>query len=92
MVLVPQRDPGRIRWGYQIVLIQLKSDIERSKDKIFFIKYMSAGWTNTKRYLVKVYMEQSKPVAMSNYVKKDEYCSRHPTTECRFWPEIITKN
>ena len=67
LVLVPHRNSRRLRRGDQRSLIQLKIYIERSKDKLFFIKHMSAGSTHTKCYLVQVDMDQSNPVFMSNH-------------------------
>ena len=67
VVLVSRRNPRRIRGGDLRPLSQIKSDIKRSKDKLFLIKHMSAGSTHAKWYLVQVDMEQSNPVSMSNY-------------------------
>ena len=67
VVLVPRRNPIRLRWGDQIASRQLKIDIEISKDKLFVIKHMSAGSNQTKQYLVQVDMDQSDPVDMGNY-------------------------
>ena len=51
-VFFPSRNPRITRQGNQRALIKLKSDIEISKDKLFFIKHMSDGPTRTKCYLV----------------------------------------
>ena len=66
-VLIPRRNPGSLRRGDQIALIQQKIDIEISKDKIFFIKNISEGSTHKKWYLVQVDMNQSNPVYVRNY-------------------------
>ena len=60
-VLVPCTNPIRIRQGDQRALIQIKSDSERSKDKLFLINHMSARSTLTLWYLVQVDMYQSDP-------------------------------
>ena len=67
VVLFPRRNPRKLIQGDQRLLSQLKSDIERSKDKLFLIKHMSAGLTHAKWYLVQVDMNQSDPVSMRNY-------------------------
>ena len=48
VVLVPRRNPRRVRRDDQRAFIQLKSDIERSKYKLFFIKHMYEGLTQSK--------------------------------------------
>ena len=67
LVLVPRRKPLRIKCGYQRELIQLKSNIEISKDKFFFIKNIFAGSNQTKWYLVQVDMHHLEPFSMRNY-------------------------
>ena len=94
VVLVPRRNPRRLIRGYQRALSQLKSGIERSQDRIFFIKHMSAGSTHTIWYFVQVDMEQSYPTNMRNYgvyrclwyIRKYADFRKYPTMECRFWP------
>ena len=100
VVLVTCRNPRSIRRGDQIALIQIKMDIERSKDKLSFINHMSAGSTHTKWYLVQVDMDHLEPVSMSNYgvyccrwyIIQYEECKKYPTTKCRFCPETRMKN
>ena len=46
--LVTHRNPRRLIGGDQIALSQLKSYIERSKYKLFFINHRSAGSTHNK--------------------------------------------
>ena len=57
VVLFPRRNPRKLIQGDQRLLSQLKSDIERSKDKLFLIKHMSAGLTQIKWYLVQLDMD-----------------------------------
>ena len=40
---IPRSNPRRIIWGEQRSLIQIKSLIESSKDKISLIKHISSG-------------------------------------------------
>ena len=61
---VPRRNPRRLRRRNQIALIQIKSDIEISKDDLFFIKNIVLQLTQAKQYLVEVAIEQSDPVDM----------------------------
>ena len=58
---------GMIRRGDQRSLIQLKSDIEKSKDKIFFINHISAGSAQDKFYLVQMDVDHSYLVTMRYY-------------------------
>ena len=58
MVSVPRRNSRRLRQGDQRVLQLLKSDIEKSKDKLFLIKHRAAGSAQAKWYLVQVGMDQ----------------------------------
>ena len=58
MVSVTRRNLMEIIRGYQRSLIQLKSDIEKSKDKLFFIKHIAAGSSQAKWYLLHVDMDQ----------------------------------
>ena len=67
MVLVPFRNPRRLGQGDQRAQRHLKSKYESSKDKIFFIKKIAAGSTQTKWYLVQVDMDQLDPIGMSDY-------------------------
>ena len=67
MVLVPLRNPRRLRQGDQRALIQLKSEIKSSMDTNLFIKYISAGSTRAKWYLVQVDMNQLDPIDMKDY-------------------------
>ena len=61
---------------------------------------MSEVYNRTEWYLVQVDMDQSYPVDIRNYgvyhfqwqIRKYEDCNKYPTMECRFWPEIRTKN
>ena len=46
-----------IRRGGKRALGQLKSELESSKDKLFFINYIPAGSTQAKWYLVQVDMD-----------------------------------
>ena len=48
VLLVPRRNPRRVRRDDQRAFIQLKSDIERSKYMLFFIKHMYEGLTQSK--------------------------------------------
>ena len=48
LVSVTRRNLMGIIQGYQIALIQLKSDTEKSKYKIFFIKHIAAGSAQAK--------------------------------------------
>ena len=96
MASITSRNPIRLRQGDQRALSQIESDLERSKDKIFFIKNISVGLTHTKWYLVQVDMEQSDPVTMRDYgvypcrwyIRHHEDCTKIPIMECRFWPDI----
>ena len=89
MVLVTRRDPRRIIRGDQISLRQIKCDIERSKDKIFFIKHIYAGSPQTRWYLLQVSMEHSEPVSVRNYgmyfcqwyIIQYEDCNKYHSTE-----------
>ena len=100
MLLVPRRNPIRLRQDDQRAISQLKIDIKISNDEIFFIKNMSAGSTHTKCYLVKVDMDQLELGSMRDYevycfqwyIRQYEYCNKYPTMKCRFWSEIITNN
>ena len=67
VVLVTQRNPRRLRQGDQISLRHLKSESGSSKDKLFFIKRISTGSTQSKWYLVQVDMGQSDPIEMRYY-------------------------
>ena len=67
VISIPRRNPRRIRRGDKISLRHLKSEIKISKDKLFFIKHTSAGSTQAKWYLIKVDMDQSDLVDMSDY-------------------------
>ena len=94
VVLVPRSNPRRLIRGDQIALSQLKSDIERSKEKLFLIENMSVWLNSAKFYLVHVDMEKSDLVDTSNYgvyrcgwhIIQYEDCNKYPTMECRFWP------
>ena len=96
MLLVPHRNPRRLIWGDQRALIQHKSDIERSKDKLFFIKHVAAGSTQYKWYLVQVYMDQSYLIYMRDYriyrcrwyIRHHEDFTQHHTIRFSFWMEI----
>ena len=57
MVSVPLRNPRRLIRGDQITLQQLKIYIEKSKDKVFFIRQKSAESTQDILYLIKVDLE-----------------------------------
>ena len=48
VVVVPLRNPRRLRRGDQRSLRQLKSEIESSKEKLFFIRHIVAGSTQAK--------------------------------------------
>ena len=99
-ILVTRRNPRRIKWGDQRALRHLKIENESSKDKIFFINHIAAGSKQAKWYLVQLDMDQLYLVDMRKYGvyccqwynRQYEDCKKYPTTECRFWPEIITKN
>ena len=67
MALDPHRKPRRLRRGDQRELSQLKSEIEISKDKLFSIKHMYEGSTQTMWYLVQVDMDQLDPINERNY-------------------------
>ena len=67
MVSVTRRNLMGIIRGYQRALIQLKSDIEKSKDKLFFIKHISVESTQAKLCLIQVYADQSYTVSMREY-------------------------
>ena len=58
MILVPRSNPRILRQGDQRAIIHLKSDIEVSKYKLFFINHMPEGSTQTKCYLVQVDIDQ----------------------------------
>ena len=96
MLLVPRRKPRRIRGGNQREFIQIKSYIEGSKDKHFFIKHRSAGSTQIKWYLLQVDMVQSYPVNIRDYgvyrcwwyIRHLEDFTKRPIIKCCFWPEI----
>ena len=60
MILVPRRNSRRLIHG-------LKIDTERSKDELFFIKYMPEGSAQAKCYLVQVDMENSYHVYNRDY-------------------------
>ena len=60
----PFSNPRMLIWGVQRALRQLKSEIESSKDKLFFINHTSAGSTKDKWNLIQVDMNQSYPVTM----------------------------
>ena len=61
---------------------------------------MPDGLAQDKWYLVQLDMENLEPVAMREcgvyhfwwYIRQYEDCTKHPTTECSFWPEIIKTN
>ena len=61
------QEPKKSQTGGQIALSQLKRDIEISKDKLFFIKHIAAGSTQSKWYLVQVDMYQLYPIDMRDY-------------------------
>ena len=67
VVLFPHRNPRKLKQDDQRSLSQLKSNIERSNDKLFFIKHMSTGLTHSKWYLLQVNIYQSEPFSMRNY-------------------------
>ena len=98
--MVPCRNPRSLRRCDQRALINIKSDIEISKDKLFFVNHMSAGSTRNKWYLLQVNMDQSDLFSARNYgvyyfqwyIRQYEDCNKYPTMECRFWTEIVTKN
>ena len=48
VLLFPHMNPRSLIQGDQRALNQLKSDIERSKDKLFFIKHIDAGSIHAK--------------------------------------------
>ena len=62
LILYSHRNPRRLIRGGQRELRQTKSEIESSKDKLFFIKHISAGSTQDKWYLVQVNMDQLDPI------------------------------
>ena len=82
--------------GDQISLGILKSEIDKSKDKLSFIKQRVAGSEKAKWYLVQVDMYQLDPVTMGYYevyrfqwyVRYHKDCTKCPILECRFWPEV----
>ena len=96
VALVTRRNPRSLIRGDQRALSQLGSELERSKDKIFFTKHRYAVLTQTKWYLVQVDMDQSYPVTMRDYgvylcrwyIRHHEDCTKRPIMECRFWTEI----
>ena len=65
--MVPRRNPRRLRRGEQRALRHIKSEIESSKDKLFFIKHISAGSTQAKWYLVHVDTDQLDFIDMRDY-------------------------
>ena len=67
VVLVPCRNPRRLRRLDQRSLRKLKSEIESSKDKLFFIKHMATGSPQTKCYLLQVDMDQLGTINMRDY-------------------------
>ena len=67
MVSVLRRKPSRLRQCDQRALRQLKIDIEKPKDELFFIKHIAAGSTQAKWYLEQEDMDQSGTVAMQEY-------------------------
>ena len=67
MVSVSHRNIRRIIRGDQISLRLLKSDIEKSKENIFFINHRASGSTHAEWYLVKVDQDQFDPVSMKYY-------------------------
>ena len=67
VVSIPHRNPRNLRRGNQKALRQLKIDIEKPKDELFFIKHIAAGSTQAKWYLEQEDMDQSGTVAMQEY-------------------------
>ena len=67
VVSVLRRNPRRFRQGNKRSLQLLKSDIESSNDKLFFINHRATGSAQAKWYLVQVDMEQSYPVTIRDY-------------------------
>ena len=67
MVSVTCRNPRRRVIGEQRALQLFKSDIEKSKDKLFFIKHRAAGSAQAEFYLVQGGLDQSDPVTMRDY-------------------------
>ena len=100
MISVKSRNPSRLICGEQRALRQIKSNIEKSKDKLFLTKHTTEGSERDKWYLLQFYMDSSDPYSMSNYgvygfqwyIRQYDNCTKHPTTECHFWPKIIVKN
>ena len=82
-----------MRRGDQKSPKQIKSEIEISKDKLFFINRIVAGSTQAKWYLVQVDMDHSDTIEMRDfevyqhrwYIKHHEDCTQHRTMEFRFW-------
>ena len=71
----------------------MKTDIEKSKDKLFFMKYMHVGLTGGKCYLLQVDMNQSDPFAMKDYgvyqcqwyIKTQQGMHQSPYNGMLFW-------
>ena len=58
MVSVSRSNPRSVRRGDQRALRQVKVNIEKSKDRLFFVKHIAAGSAQAKCYLVQVDIEQ----------------------------------
>ena len=67
MVSVQRRKPRRIRRRDQRALINIKSDIEKSKDKLCFIKHVAVGSAQDKWYLLQVDIDKSDLVIIRDY-------------------------
>ena len=67
VIPVPCRYPRRIIQVDQRALRQFKSDIKKSKDKLFFINHIAAGSAQAKLHLLHVDMDQSDTVTMRDY-------------------------
>ena len=89
-------NPRRLRWGNQRALQLIKSNIEKPKDNLFFVKQRATGSAQAKYYLVEVDMDQLYPVTMIDYgvyrcwwyIRHHEVCTKLPIMECIFWTEI----
>ena len=92
----PHRNPRRIIWGEQRALRHLKNENQSSKDKLCFIRKISAGSTKDKWYLIQVDMDQYDMVALRDYgvylwrcyTRHHEECTQHWKTECCLWTDI----